>query len=718
MDIRGVYCNTIFRNASTGYTVFKLKLSEYIEGYDEIYLVCCGNVQSNFVGIPLLLSGEMIKNDNEQTFSFTDIKPHIKNEEDVINYPIFKGIPKTAIAEMTNKYGPDVYEWDNKVPNLIEGLSDIKGISIKRATAIYNHITAFKKQKELFKYVQGFGENISSADEFINEYNTEALNKLKKHPYVNGNKLKLSFRCCDAIAKANGFKADNPERVNAIISEVMQASYNNGNTCFPLDRILNGANWVIKHISVFPDEELSAFQFFATLIKNKKYISYINKEKDLTEFYFNYSYINEITIAKNIMRLASSSQQRDIDINKLVLDSEKQLNIKYNEMQKSCFNFLKSEGVKIITGGPGTGKTTVINGIIHAYQKLYPDKQIVMMAPTGRAAQKISEVTHREAGTIHRMLNISARAEHEFISDFTADYPADLIVIDEASMIDNEIAAQAFSAFKGGSTVVLVGDIDQLPSVGAGNVLYNLINSKMLDTVQLSVNYRQGDLSTIAANAERIKIGDTQLFADENFNLIKCESSKEMQEKALNKFCELYNSERPFETQMLNAVKDGPTGVIYFNNSLQEAINKNKTLLQIDKYGFKIGDKVIITENNYDDMCFNGDIGIIKNIEEGNIELIIGDKEVIYPPERKGEIHLAYSMSIHKSQGSEYENVIICLPPESSNMLKRKLIYTAITRAKKNVYVYYMGNALNKAITLNNDAKRISELEAIIKKGV
>lgn len=717
MQIKGIYAKTVYRNIDNGFTVFSFKLSEGIPDYDRCYINCSGIVKASLIGMPLLLEGKLEKHNNETSFAFTEITPYCRNVADaeaVFSSPVFNKLPKDKITTLVTQLGPNPFEWDS-FPDLYVKLTTVDGIGPKRAQAIIDNISIYRIQNELLDYIYKFGEQPSSAAEVIGQYKVETLTKLKEHPYVIGHRMGLSFQCCDAMGKDNGFDANNTERLTAIIFDVMDRAYKSGNTYFPLDRVLNGVNYISKHYSSYPDAEISMYKVFALLNSQKSIVSYIKQDGEVN-YYLNYSYDNENLLADNVIRLQKAKNNVSVDIKKIIKECENTLGIKYSEKQKECFKFLSSEGIKIITGGPGTGKSTVINGLIHAFEMLYPHKTINMMAPTGRASQKIAEITHRSAGTIHRILGINPIQEHKVISKFFSDFPADLIVVDETSMLDNEIAGQVFKAAKGNSTILLVGDIDQLPSVGAGNVLKDLIESDIIDVVHLNVNYRQGGLSTIAQNAEKIKKGYTDLVTDDTFHIIKCKNFAEMQKLASETFFNLYDVNEPFETQMLNATKEGESGVFKFNRLLQKGINKTPTSWQTKRYEYKKGDKVIITMNNYDQNCFNGDIGLIKSISEEEMEIKIGSDTVYYPHSQLSEVHLAYAMSIHKSQGSEYNNVIICLPETGNALLKRNLIYTAITRAKKNVFIYYIDNSLNEAIMTTSTNNRLTNLNELLER--
>ena len=729
MQIRGIYQKTLYRNEKTLRTVFSLRLVELVENYDWMDIICIGSVYASCIGMPMKLTGELKtdKGFDKPSFCFENLELLSSNEEEINALPAFKGIPQTTIKELTDKFGINIFKW-NTNPNLFSELTEIDGIGPTRAKNIFNTVNYYEKYKDFYSYVANYGESPIIKSSFSSATlleDSKLLSIFLSNPYIFGRKCSLTFKCCDAIARDNGFKANDRKRIAALVREALDTSFSKGFSCLPLDRTLKGVQYINKRISVFPEEKISLNAVLAELLNSPDIVSFKDKNKK-TYFYIEPSYENERLLANNVIRLQTLKRSFNVDVKKAIKKAEKQIGIEYNENQKESFKFLESSGIKILTGGPGTGKTTVINGIIHAYETLFPDNKIVLMAPTGRAAQRMSEVTGRDAGTIHRMfglksLSVVGELEKAVISsDYTGNYPADLIVIDEASMLDNELAAYALYSIKGGATVILVGDINQLPSVGAGNVLTSLINSNIIDTVRLEVNYRQGDISTIAENAEKIKNGEVDLKTDDSFIIHKISDKKKLEKEVEKVFQKEFKKEEPFKTQILCAVKEGPLGVRKFNSAIQKLINSSPSLLEAKKYEYKIGDKVIITENNYEDFCFNGDLGIITDLLDEKITINLmstaadGEREVTYSKDRYEEVELAYAMSIHKSQGSEYDTVIICLPEETSAMLRRRLLYTAVTRAKKKVYIFYMGNALEKAILNNNDKKRISCLTEML----
>jgi len=371
-----------------------------------------------------------------------------------------------------------------------------------------------------------------------------------------------------------------------------------------------------------------------------------------------------------------------------------------------------------VTGGPGTGKTTTINGILSAYEKQNPNKVIRLCAPTGRAAQRMTESTGREAVTIHRLLEYKPYGNEVTYKNANDKLEADLIVVDEASMLDMEFASIFFSAVPTGALVLIVGDIHQLPSVGPGDVLHDMISPGMIPTVQLTTVYRQGSHSPIIQNAIRIHQGIIAFMENEEYQTYITYSQTELARKIIACAVSMHNKNIPFETQILCPSHKGEAGVGMLNTALQSLLNPGRQGLKELKYGntiYRSGDKVILLNNNYQNGYFNGDIGIIKDISDAGIHLNIFGSEIIIAKTEIDDLGLAYAMTIHKSQGSEFKNIIVSLPMSPKSMLKRNLLYTAITRAKKTVIVVTEKQAVSIAVKTCETGKRNSRLALRIK---
>ena len=573
-----------------------------------------------------------------------------------------------------------------------------------------------KFQKEILDYITVYGGNFSQAENLFDAYGVNALEYLKAKPYEIGDFVDLPFQICDCIAKENGIKYDDITRIKALILNVIKRCYYSGGDMYvPLERVFRGVEYTAKNLSAFPGNPISCGLIVAALGEMKKIVSEVKLNNDMTDipdirYYLKRAFFDEKSVADNVKRLQRCRTNLNIESECAATIAENKLGIKYSDTQKSCFKFLESSGIKIITGGPGTGKSTVINGLIYAYTAVYPDNSIGIMAPTGRAAQRISEITGREAGTIHRSLNILPYGNDMLDSAYDADYPADLIIVDEASMVDTSLMALLLKSLKSSSLVIFCGDIDQLPSVGAGNVLHELIASQKIETVQLDTNFRQKDKSTIIDNALKVNAGEIDLNTDVSFQIIECDSEEEIKRVVTKEFINIYDTNHPYDIQVLSSTRKGQAGIYSLNKSIQNIINDRKTVTAHANSKFRLKDKIMTTHNNYDIGYFNGDVGIIDDADEENVYVKFLKEEIAIPKKCVQDMELAYACTIHKSQGSEYDTVIIALPAQPSVMLRRNLIYTAITRAKQRILIVAQKGCINQSIITAVDNCRKSAL--------
>lgn len=713
MEIYGTYKETKFRNESNGYTIFKLELNDFIPEFERKYVFCSGILSQSFVCLPLKLTGEKVIKDFCETFAATNIEPYIENRKCAVNFlgSCCKGISEKTANEIVGTVGEDVFALSDN-PDAYSILTSIDGIGPQKAKVIINAVGQAKRQKETLAYIEPFGGNFMHAEKMLQKYGADALTYLKQNPYKVGLNCGFEFLACDLIAKDNGFEAISQERIETLILQVIEADYNNGNSYITLNRLLANVNYIAAKKSAFLGQEISPYQLICICEEIKNIVTEI-KENEI-RYYFRRSYENEMKVAQNIKRLQKGKRRTKINVRKTVSECEAELDIKYSEKQKECFNFLSSTGIKVITGGPGTGKSTVINGLIHAYQKLHPKSKIVMMAPTGRAAQRLNEITGHEAGTIHRMLGIMPYGDR-IQTDYNGDYPADMIIVDESSMVDNELMMALTESIRGDSLLIMVGDIDQLPSVGAGSVLRDIINAG-IETVMLDVNYRQKGKSIIIDNAITINSGSNALKRDESFCINVYKEPTALVDAAVDKFLSAYDKTNPFSIQILCPQIMGKAGIFKINERIQDALLPGLPGMSNGMYKFKPGDKIMATINEYEQGYFNGDVGIIKEISDVTFTVDMFSKTLIIPREKIKDFQLAYACTIHKSQGSEYDCIIICLPREAENMMKRNLLYTAVTRAKKKVIILAQEKCVSLAISKDVTEKRMSGLTEKIDK--
>lgn len=718
MEIFGTYTKTIFRNEVDGFTIFKFRLSKPIIDNPLTEVTCKGNMQSALLCTPMRLSGKILHDDYGSTFVVEKAEPFSDSESVTIEYlssKLFCGIAETTAARIVAVSGPDIFTYVQQ-EDAREELLKIKGMTEEKVDSLIDLVCHSKFQKEILDYITVYGGNFSQAENLFDAYGVNALEYLKAKPYEIGDFVDLPFQICDCIAKENGIKYDDITRIKALILNVIKRCYYSGGDMYvPLERVFRGVEYTAKNLSAFPGNPISCGLIVAALGEMKKIVSEVKLNNDMTDipdirYYLKRAFFDEKSVADNVKRLQRCRTNLNIESECAATIAENKLGIKYSDTQKSCFKFLESSGIKIITGGPGTGKSTVINGLIYAYTAVYPDNSIGIMAPTGRAAQRISEITGREAGTIHRSLNILPYGNDMLDSAYETDYPADLIIIDEASMVDTSLMALLLKSLKSSSLVIFCGDIDQLPSVGAGNVLHELIASQKIETVQLDTNFRQKDKSTIIDNALKVNAGEIDLNTDVSFQIIECDSEEEIKRVVTKEFINIYDTNHPYDIQVLSSTRKGQAGIYSLNKSIQNIINDRKTVTAHANSKFRLKDKIMTTHNNYDIGYFNGDVGIIDDADEENVYVKFLKEEIAIPKKCVQDMELAYACTIHKSQGSEYDTVIIALPAQPSVMLRRNLIYTAITRAKQRILIVAQKGCINQSIITAVDNCRKSAL--------
>lgn len=429
-------------------------------------------------------------------------------------------------------------------------------------------------------------------------------------------------------------------------------------------------------------------------------------------FYDRSLLIAEQRAARNLLRLAlAGNREMEPFRGELVEEAQKVCGIRYGRQQRKAFNkLLLTRGVKILTGGPGTGKTSTINGMLHAYEIMHPDHIIRLCAPTGRAAQRMSESTGRTAVTIHRLLDYQPDGLGANYRNEKNPVDADLVVVDEMSMADIRLFDMLLAALKTGTKLILVGDVNQLESVGAGSVLNDLMGTSdlFIEKNRLTEVFRQKGGSPIIDNSQKINEGNIHLHECEDFQIIHTKCEEETLEQTKSLMQKLYNKDNPFETQILCPSRKGEAGIENCNTVLQDLLNPGKQSLTYGNTKFCVNDKIIMMKNNYSsqDGYFNGDIGIVKELGKGKMVADIRGEMVNLCRDALDDVQLAYGMTIHKSQGSEFKNAIVVMPSEPANMLVRNLLYTGVTRAKKRVFIINEGSAMECAIRTNTIGKR------------
>lgn len=726
--INGSLEDVIYTNAENGYLVGILETED-----DVITIV--GNIPNPQLGEHLELTGEWIdhpkfgKQFKLSTYRST-IPTSLQGIENYLSSGLIPGIGPKMAKRIVAYFGEMTLDILQKTPRRI---IEVEGIGEKKADGI---VAAFAEQMEIrnvMLFLQEYGISPHFAVKIYRTYEDETIAKIKENPYRLADDIKgIGFKKADEIAQKLGIGSDSEFRVYAGVKFVLLRKANEGYSYLP-EEVL------VRHTR----ELLGVNEEFAkTCIKNMAMAQQV-KIEDLnghTGVYLMGLYHAETGVASKLVELMIAEMEKlEIDVNDRLDGLENRHNIKYGSQQRKAIEEAVKQGVLVITGGPGTGKTTTINSIIDIFEGL--SQKVLLAAPTGRAAKRMSEATGHEAKTIHRLLEYSF-SEEEALMSFSKNeeepLEADVIIIDEVSMVDITLMLYLLQAIKKGTRVLLVGDVDQLPSVGPGNVLRDIIGSKLVPVIVLDEIFRQAQESMIVVNAHKINKGDWPELnvKDKDFFFIKGKKPDDIAETILGLCAERlpkFNGYDPKkDIQVLAPMKKGECGVIALNKKLQERLNPLKDAvreLDLQKFSYRIGDKVMQIKNNYKmkwqqiengvkteegEGVFNGDIGYIReiNIEERTLVVEFEDhKFVNYEGlQASDELMLAYAVTIHKSQGSEFPVVVMPMTWGPPMLLTRNLLYTGITRARELVVLVGTENYMHQMIQNTQIEQRYSGL--------
>lgn len=698
MQIKGFFTKEIFRNHQNGYAVIILKS-------EQKNILCSGIIQELPYFAPICLTGDFGRNPNHpETFVFDSFEGWDNSKENDILY-LANGLELTGISvaraeQLIKKLPMPLFELVKSSKTESEFTENLPEGFQKYGHSIYLKINQAIQFRELFDTVVSYGGNYSDAIKINDMYPGRELQMLNNHPYVIGSLLNWRFDMCDHIAKANNISPSSEERAKGICRYVMNSSLSAGNTYCNLDDFFIKAQHLMQHS---PLGNISISYLTSFLLTEKTYTTWENEK----EFRIAFKTIRdaEISLTQNVSRLIQNVKSFKFNKEKIAeIESEK--NIQFSDEQKITFEALKSSGIKIITGGPGCGKTTVIDGLIR-YIREELNEDVCLCAPTGCAAQHMSEKSGLPASTFHYLLGVKLfeigcvpiyNQGNQLTSQF--------YIMDEFSIADIEIVSLMFSAIPNDACVIIVGDPGQLESVGAGDVLNDFISSGLFEVYRLNEIFRQKKGSNIIQNAKKAEKGEADFTSGEDFSL-KHFATKEEAIRA----CILYSTQqKDGMCQVLSPIKKEKSGVHYLNHQIQRIRHKGEQSLKVyGDYEFYLNDRVITIKNNRKEGYFNGEPGRIKFIDADGFLIHFDNGEEIYIKNASlDEVIPAHALTIHKSQGSEYPEVAILLTEDSVKMINRKILYTAITRAKEKVSIFYQDGVLNK---ISNSPKRCTELQ-------
>ena len=698
-----------FASEDTGFSVCKVK----VKG-ERNPVTAVGHLPSPTPGEYLIMEGQWTRHPKFgaqfQIESCRSVAPATR--AGMIKYlgsGLIKGIGPVMAKRIVEKFGDkslDMIDQD------IKRLTDIEGIGAKRVGMIQNAWAEQKEIREVMVFLQSHGVSPGFAAKIFKHYGQDSIHIVKENPYQLAEDIYgIGFLSADKIAQHLGIPATSGMRVGAGVLYVLHQLSDDGHVCYPFDELTDKIHDVLD-----VPGPLIQNAILAAKKENKITIETTDSGKQLvflSKFYF---CENEIAIRLNTLK---AFERTDIEINseKAVEWIKGELPIELAEKQVEALHMATSEKVLVITGGPGTGKTTLINSVIKIYKK--KNARILLAAPTGRAAKRMSEATRHHALTIHRLLEYSM-GEQGFKKNRENPLNCDLLVIDEASMIDTVLMHHLLKAVPDQAVFIMVGDVNQLPSVGAGNVLNDIICSAQFPVVRLDTIFRQAKRSLIVVNAHRIHEGKFPYIANQkknsNFFFIQKEEPEEVLSTVLdlvqNRVPERFGYDPVDDIQVLTPMHRGVVGAGNLNHELQQILNQSNEKVTRGPREFRKSDKVMQIRNNYDKGTFNGDIGRIERIDP--VDQVIGirfdHRDVEYDFSQMDEIVHAYAVSVHKSQGSEYPAVIIPVVTQHYMLLQRNLIYTAITRGKRLVILVGTKKALAIAINTVKAMERHTRL--------
>ncbi len=726
-EVMGAVERIVFRNEQNGYSVIELSVEgEQLTAVGTLPYVGVGeNVRllGNFKSHPTF--GEQFVVELCERSMPTTTAAILK----YLSSGAIKGVGPGIASKLVEKFGEKTLEVIEKTP---QELTKIRGITLEKAQKISDEFNKLFCVRELMIYLGKYGITPEEAIKIYKQYGQEAAERINENPYLLCEEpLGVSFERADKLAYALQLPQEDDCRIRAGTVYILQHNMNNGHTCLPKDKLLEAAANFLNIELEKADRVLEELVQEGTLQRD------IMGER---EFIFT-SKMHQIEVysAGRLLMMLKFPPKKILGADEFIEAIEREHKISYAKLQRTAIKQALEEGLLILTGGPGTGKTTTLNAIINILEK--NGEKVSLAAPTGRAAQRMAAVTGKEAKTIHRLLEVQWDADDKqvFKRNEKNLLDCDALILDELSMVDAALFEGVLRALPLGCRLIMVGDCDQLPSVGAGNVLSDLIKSGVIATVELKEIFRQSQKSLIVTNAHRIVNGEMPELSvrDNDFFFMRVNDqqtiSDTIRDLCTRRLPETYGYSSLFDIQVIAPGKKGPLGTVQINKAMQEAINGASTAkkeININGTVFREGDKVMQIKNNYDIMfaredgtggegVFNGDIGILLNIDKAEGVLIVqfDDKYAKYDLESAKDLDLAYAITVHKSQGSEFEAVVMPMYFGAPQLYYRNLLYTAVTRARSMIVLVGNDWTVRKMVENNKKTRRFSGLKNFLVKG-
>lgn len=712
----GTVHSVIFQNAENGYTVLRLLTEE-----GEV-LTVVGCIPCVAPGEHLTVSGvlEQHPQHGEQLRAVELERFLPEDEEEIFNYlssGVCKGVGPATAQRIVERFGRDTLDILEREP---ERLTLIKGITAKKAQEIAGSFRRHMGLRRLMEFLARYQLPPVLAMQLRQQYGDAALEMVQENPYLlSSDSCGVEFALTDGIAMSMGIAADSGERLQAAVTFELSHNENNGHVFLPRPKLVAATCQLLQCGQELAEQALDDLIDRGAVVQERV--------ANVEACYLRRLWEAETSACRRLNGLLAVDADRSGQAARTIEEIQREQGITYAPQQRQAVELAARTGVLILTGGPGTGKTTTVRGIVALFQKMGLD--IMLAAPTGRAAKRMSELTGMEAQTVHRLLGMSWNdATHQVTFTKTEQEPleADAVIVDEMSMVDLSLFSALLRALQPGTRLVLVGDADQLPSVGAGNVFSDLIRSGRVETVFLREVFRQAEQSAIIRNAHSVNLGEPpRLTNDQGDFFFLCRRDGE---RTLSTVVDLCRSRLPEkmgipadQIQVLTPTRKGPSGTVSLNRSLQAALNPpklDKRELQWGERLFREGDRIMQTRNDYDVVwekadgtvgtgMFNGDVGKIVQIDPSGEWLTVDfdGRTALYGVEQLNEVDLAYAMTVHKAQGSEYRCVVLAAMSAAQSLMVRGVLYTALTRARE-LLILVGDDAAVRAMAANDRQQR------------
>ena len=730
VTVEGSVDAVIFQNEENGYTVLLLR----VDGEDEPITVV-GCIPCAAAGEGMTVTGVWVNHPvHGPQLSAESVERRLpQEEEDIVCYlssGILKGVGPATAQRLVERFGTDTLRVLEEEP---ERLKTIKGITSKKAVELSEAFRSLTGLRQVMEFLARYDLPVYLAMSVQRTYGDNALQALRDDPYILSRaQFGVDFAVADAIAISMGFGGDDPCRLRAAIEYELAHNAGNGHVFLPREKLLAATAQLVgvdtDTVEVALDKLIDSFAVVEKPIANVR------------GCYLPRMYQAETFVAQRLLSMLHTPVEQLRQVDKTIDAIEKEQGVSYAPLQRQAVRMAAEGGVLLLTGGPGTGKTTSLRGIVALYRRMGLD--VALLAPTGRAAKRLGEVTDCDAQTIHRALGMSYNdltGQVAFKKNGSDPLEAHAVIVDEMSMVDLELMQALLEALRPGCRLVLVGDPDQLPSVGAGNVLGDLLRSTVVPTVSLTQVFRQAEQSAIIRNAHAVNMGQPpQLDSNQGDFFFLCRRSPDRLVQTVVELCRdrlPKNMNIPAEQiQVLSPTRKGACGTVSLNRALQAALNPPSPQKRQKQWGdvtFRVGDRVMQTKNNYDVLwekddgtagsgIFNGDVGVIQDIDSSG-ELIVlrfDDRTATYTADLLSQLDMAYAITVHKSQGSEYPAVILVSAPAAPSLMVRGVLYTAITRARR--LLILVGDDAVPARMAENDRqqRRYSGLRRRLKEGM